>query len=176
MEFNTVNAYSRERRSLSPSSLAPIPNYGPRFLIFNFFFAYGILSSRTLKQYYGIDHNVSPREDLAKYGESAVREGKITRKQLEMLKRNESAHANAVENFTLLVAGVLFASQAGVARENINAAALTYTVARICYGVIYILVDDPAWSQLRGLTWWTGNLSCFYLLWKAGSALNAHAI
>jgi len=160
----------RAAGSLSPTS---IPNYGPSFLIFNFIFAYGILSSRTLKQYYGIDHNASPREDLAKYGETAVREGKITQKQLEMLRRNESAHANAVENFPLLVAGVVFASQAGVARETINAAALTYTIARICYGVIYLVVDHPVWSQLRSLTWWTGNFTCFYLLWKAGSALNA---
>jgi uncharacterized MAPEG superfamily protein len=158
--------------SLGPSSIS---NHGPSYLIFNFLFAYGVLSSRTLKQYFGIDNNVSPREDLAKYGEAAVREGKITRKQLEMLKRCESAHANAVENFTLLVAGVLFASLAGVAREHINAAALTYTIARMCYGAIYISIDHPAWSQLRGLTWWTGNLSCFYLLWKAGRALNVHA-
>jgi uncharacterized MAPEG superfamily protein len=162
----------RAAGSLDPAS---IPNYGPSFLIFNFLFAYGVLAPRTLKQYFGIDHNVSPREDLAKYGEAAVRDGKMTRKQLDMLKRNESAHANAVENFPLLVAGLLFASYAGVPRQTINATALTYTVARICYGAIYILIDRLGWSLLRSLTWWTGNLSCLYLLWKAGSALNGYA-
>ncbi|CAI7621809.1 unnamed protein product [Penicillium glandicola] len=107
------------------ASLPKTPNYGPGFITFNFILAYGLLSSRTLKQWYGLDHQVSPREDLAKYGEAAVREGKITRRQLDMLKRNESAHANAVENFPLLVAGVLFASLAGVPAQKINAAALS---------------------------------------------------
>ncbi|OQE11568.1 hypothetical protein PENVUL_c002G04035 [Penicillium vulpinum] len=146
-------------------------NYGPLFLTSNFILAYGVLSSRTLKQWYGLDHQVSPREDLAKYGEVAVHEGKITRRQLDMLKRNESAHANAVENFPLLVAGVLFASMAGVPAKKINAAALSYTIARIVYGAVYILVDHPTWSQVRGLVWWWGNLSSFFLLWKAGELL-----
>ncbi|CAI7596285.1 unnamed protein product [Penicillium discolor] len=149
------------------ASLDPNSNHGPIFLTFNFILAYGILSSRTLKQWYGLDHQVSPREDLTKYGEAAVREGKITRRQLDMLKRNESAHANAVENFPLLVAGVLFASLAGVPARRVNAAALSYTVARVVYGAVYIFVDHPTWSQVRGLVWWWGNVSCFFLLWKA---------
>ena len=147
------------------------PNHAPAFLGFHFIYAYGILSSRTLKQWYGIDHQASPREDLAKYGEAAVREGKLTRKQLDMLKRNESAHANSVENFPLLIAAVLFASHAAVPAQNINAASLSYTIARIGYGVVYILVDHPKWSHLRGLMWWWGNVSCLYLLWKAGQLL-----
>ncbi|KAJ5374132.1 hypothetical protein N7517_006138 [Penicillium concentricum] len=153
------------------SSLNPAPNHGPIFLTFNFILAYGLLSSRTLKQWYGLDHQVSPREDLSKYGETAVREGKITRKQLDMLKRNESAHANAVENFPLLVAGVLFASLAGVPAQKVNAAALSYTVARVVYGGVYIFVDHPTWSWVRGWVWWWGNSSCFYMLWKAGELL-----
>jgi uncharacterized MAPEG superfamily protein len=148
-----------------------IPNYGPVFLGFHFLWAYGVLSSRTLKQWYGIDHNESPRDDLAKHGEAAVREGKLTRKQLDQLKRIESAHANSVENYALLVGSVLFASHAGVPTQTINAAGLSYTLARICYAVIYILVDHPKWSQLRGMTWWWGNLSCFALLYHAGKSL-----
>lgn len=153
------------------SSTATLPNYGPAFVGFHFLYAYGVLSSRTLKQWYGIDHNVSPREDLAKYGEAAVREGKLTRRQLDMLKRNEWAHANSVENFSLLVASLLFASHAGVSVGTINAAGFSYTVARIFYSVVYILVDHPKWSQLRGLCWWWGNVSCLVLLWKAGRLL-----
>lgn len=160
-------------RGASSFDASDVPNYGPATVIFHFIYAYGILSSRTLKQYYGIDHNESPREDLAKYGEVAVREGKLTRKQLNMLKRNESAHANAVENFTLLVAAVTLSTIAGVPRTTINAAALTYTIARVAYGPIYIFIDHPAWSQIRGITWWTGNLSCLFLLWSAGKKLNA---
>lgn len=152
---------------------SPIPNYGPAFLAFHFLWAYGILSSRTLKQWYGIDHQVSPREDLAKYGEAAVRDGKITRKQLDMLKRIESAHANSVENYSFLVGSLLFASYAGVPSQIINAAGLSYTIARIIYGFVYIFVDSPTWSQTRGLVWWWGNVSCFTLLYQAGKRLSA---
>lgn len=148
-----------------------IPNYGPYFLAFHFLYAYGILSSRTLKQWYGIDHQVSPREDLVKYGEAAVRDGKLSRRQLDMLKRNEAAHANSVENFTLLVASILFASYAGVPAQTINAAGVSYTVARLCYAAVYIMVDHPKWSAVRGVVWWWGNVSCLMLLWKAGELL-----
>jgi len=155
--------------SLSKLGLSAFPstNYTPVILGFQFIYAYGILSSRTLKQWYGLDHNVSPREDLSKYGDAAVRSGKITQRQLDMLKRNEAAHANSVEGFSLLVAGLGIASAAGVSSRVINAAGLSYTIARLAYGAIYVLVDHPKWSQLRGLTWWWGNLSCLYLLWEA---------
>ncbi|KAH8695657.1 hypothetical protein BGW36DRAFT_361335 [Talaromyces proteolyticus] len=106
----------RAASALEPSGLTSttiIPNYGPD-LMFHFLFAYGILSSRTLKRYYKIDHNVSPQEDLTKYGEAARRDGKLTRPQLELLRRNEAAHANAVENYTLLVAAIVLATGTGV--------------------------------------------------------------
>ncbi|GAB1313200.1 Membrane-associated proteins in eicosanoid and glutathione metabolism [Madurella fahalii] len=151
---------------------ANVPNYAPAFLGFHFIFAYGVLSSRTLKQWYGIDHNESPRYDLAKYGDAAVASGKITQKQLDMLKRNESAHANAVENYTFFVGALGFATLAGVDRTLINRAGLTYTIARVAYGAVYILIDDPLWSQIRGITWWIGNCSCLYLLYKAAGKLN----
>ncbi|KAL2818728.1 hypothetical protein BDW59DRAFT_151912 [Aspergillus cavernicola] len=156
-----------------PSTI--IPNYGPTTLIFHFLFAYGVLSSRTLKQIYGLDHNGSPREDLTKYGEAAVTSGKITRAQLNMLRRNESAHANAVENYALLVAAVGMASLAGVSNVVINRACLTYTIARVVYGAVYILVESDTWSQARGICWWVGNLSCLTLLWKAGGLLGVVA-
>jgi uncharacterized MAPEG superfamily protein len=149
-----------------------IPNYAPALLGFHFIFAYGLLSSRTLKQWYGLDHNESPRYDLAKYGDAAVAAGRITQRQLDMLRRNEAAHANAVENYALLVGAVGMATFAGVDRTLINRAGLTYTVARVAYGVVYILIDHPRWSQVRGVTWWIGNASCLYLLYKAAGKLN----
>jgi uncharacterized MAPEG superfamily protein len=150
-----------------------IPHYGPYALIFNFIFAYGLLSSRTLKQYYGIDHNSSPREDLTKYGDAAVSSGKITRAQLEMLKRNESAHANAVENYALLVAAVAVAGFAGVENVAVNRAVVGYTLVRIAYAAVYVLVPTgyERLSQLRGVCWWTANVCCFGLLWRAGQLL-----
>jgi uncharacterized MAPEG superfamily protein len=160
-------------RGASPTSL--IPNYAPAFLAFHFIWAYGVLSSRTLKQWYGIDHNESPRYDLDKYGNEAMKSGKITQKQLDMLRRNESAHANAVENYAFFGTAIGFASLAGVDRRLINRAGLVYTVARVAYGFVYILIEDRLWSQLRGITWWIGNGSCLYLLWKAGAELNKTA-
>ncbi|QDS73240.1 hypothetical protein FKW77_004025 [Venturia effusa] len=136
------------------------------FLGFNWFYAYGILSSRTLKQFYGIDHNSSPRQDLNKYAEMAVREGKMTREQVDMVQRCEAASANSVEGYTLFVGAVLFALYAKVPVSVVNKACAVYTVARLAYGPIYIFVSDDRWSQFRGLTWWTGNLSCLYLLWQ----------
>lgn len=156
---------------LGTTTTLPVPNYGPFFLGFHFIFAYVGISSRSLKRWYGIDHQTSPREDVAKYGEAAVRDGKITRRQLDMLKRNEAAHANSVENFTLLAASVLFASVAGVPAQTINLAGLSYTLARFVYGAVYILSDRPAWGAVRGLVWWWGNFSCFRLLWAAGKLL-----
>lgn len=60
-----------------------------------------LTSTRSLKFRAGIDHNANPRYDLAKYGERAVAEGKMTRKQLGRLQRGASAHANSIESFTL---------------------------------------------------------------------------
>lgn len=154
------------------SSATNVPNYAPAFLSFNFIWAYCVLASRTPKQWYGIDHQESPRQDLDKYGNEAVKSGKITQKQLDMLRRNEAAHANAVENYAVLVGAIGFASVAGVDRRLINRAGLTYTIARVAYGFVYILIEDRLWSQLRGIVWWIGNGSCLYLLWQAGSKLN----
>lgn len=154
------------------SASEKIPSYAPGFLAFHFLLAYGLLSSRTIKQWYGIDHNESPRYDLATHGEAAVRAGKLTRGQLEMIKRNESAHANAVENYAFFAVAIAFATFSGVERVSVNRAGLIYTLARIAYGAIYILIGHPLWSQLRGITWWIGNCSCLYLLWKASGMLN----
>ncbi|EFX06373.1 hypothetical protein CMQ_6694 [Grosmannia clavigera kw1407] len=153
--------------------MAPtLTNHAPAYLCFHFIFAYGVLSSRTLKQFWGLDHNASPRYDLAKYGESAVTSGRIQRWQLEMLQRNESAHANAVENFTFFATAIGFATFSGVNRDVVNRAGLVYSAARVAYGLVYILIDHPLWSQIRGITWWIGNGTCLYLLYKASEKLN----
>jgi uncharacterized MAPEG superfamily protein len=61
---------------------------------------------------------------------------------------------------------VLFALNAKVPTRVVNTACAVYTMARLAYGPIYIFVSDDRWSQFRGLTWWTGNVSCLYLLWQ----------
>jgi uncharacterized MAPEG superfamily protein len=147
-------------------------SWAPAYVSFHFFFAYCVLAPRHLKQIYGLDHNVSPREDLGKYGEAAVQSGKITRGQLEMMRRNESAQANSIENYILFVGAMGFATFAGVEPELVNRAGLVYTVARIAYGLIYVLVDRRYLSLLRSVSWWVGNISCLWLLRRAGSKLN----
>ncbi|KAJ2976436.1 hypothetical protein NUW58_g8087 [Xylaria curta] len=151
---------SQRRWAYEPPAGLSVSELGAGLLSWQFVFAYGLLSSRTLKQWYGIDHNASPREDLAKHGDAAVRSGKITQKQLDMLKRNESAHANSVENYALFAAALGFATFAGVKPHLINRAGLLYTVARFAYGVVYIFIDHDVWSQIRGVTWWTGSNWC----------------
>lgn len=84
------------------------PNYAAALLIANWAFAYGLMSTRGAKIYYGIDNNVAPREDLSKYGEAAVRAGKLSQRTLNKLKRQEAAHANAVEGYPLFVAASMF--------------------------------------------------------------------
>jgi uncharacterized MAPEG superfamily protein len=149
-----------------------IPNHAPTFVSLNFALAYLIRAPRHLKQIYGIDHNISPREDLVKYGDAAVKSGKITQKQLDMMRRNESAHANAIENYILFVGAMSFATFAGVERELINRAGLVYTVARVAYAVFYIMIDQTMWSLFRSAAWWVGNISCLWLLYRAGGKLN----
>lgn len=158
---------------LRSNGLSPVPNQAPYHTIFNFVFAYMVLSSRTPKQFFGIDHNVNPREDVARFGEKAVQDGKITRKQLNMLKRNEAAHANAMEHFPVFVGSALFAIVSKVPNETINRACTVYSVARVVYGVAYVVVDNVKYSYIRSVAWWASNISCLYLLWKSGKAMSA---
>jgi hypothetical protein len=81
-----------------------VPNYAATLLLANWALAYGLMSTRLTKLYYGIDNNAAPREDLATFGEAAVKAGKLDRRTLNKLKRREAAHANAVEGYSLFVA------------------------------------------------------------------------
>lgn len=69
-----------------------------------------MFSTRGAKFRLGLDHNTSPREDLNKYGEAAVQAGKVSRSTLNRLKRQEAAHANAVEGFPFFVGASKFLS------------------------------------------------------------------
>lgn len=79
-------------------------NYAPMFTLANWLYAYCTLSPRFAKMAVGLDHNLSPREDLSKYGDAAVQAGKLSRRRLEQIRRMQSAHENSVEGFTLFVA------------------------------------------------------------------------
>jgi len=79
-------------------------NYAPAFTLANWLYAYCTLSPRFAKMAVGLDHNLSPRVDLSKYGDAAVQAGKLSRRRLEQIRRMQSAHENSVEGFTLFVA------------------------------------------------------------------------
>ncbi|KIX04780.1 uncharacterized protein Z518_05651 [Rhinocladiella mackenziei CBS 650.93] len=158
---------------LHANGLTPVPCQAPYHAIFNFMFAYVFLSSRLLKNSYGIDHNVNPREDITRFGEKAVHDGKITRQQLNMLKRNEAAHANAMEHFPVFIGSTLFAIVSQVPNVTINRVCTIYSAARVVYAMAYLSVENVRFSYIRSLAWWISNFSCIYLLWKSGQALNA---
>jgi uncharacterized MAPEG superfamily protein len=149
----------------------PVANYAPYHAMFNFIWAHIITSSRALKLRYGLDHNVNPREDVARFGEKAVQDGKITRQQLNRLKRNEAAHANAIEHYPVFVACILFATVSKVPNETINRACAIYSIARIVHTIAYVSVDKWKHSWIRSLAWWISNFSCIYLFWQSGKTL-----
>lgn len=155
------------------SASSPVPALAPYYLMFNIVLSYSVLTTRPLKQMAGIDNNVSPREDVTKYGETAVREGKLSRAQLERIKRLESCHANSVENLPILMSALLFATYAGVPNYSINRTALIYSCARVAYAISYVYTTKEALSYLRSILWWTGTGNCLALLWSAGKAMNA---
>ena len=140
----------------------------------------------------GIDHNLSPRGDLSKYGEVAVREGKLSRRRLDQIRRMQSAHENSVEGFTLFVASgefpkskhkdkgrvsgltvsaVLFATYAVIPNTTVNAICIWYTVSRLAYGAAYILIESERLSIVRTAIWWSCNASCITGLILAARAL-----
>ena len=90
---------------LTTIGLGPASNlHASGFLMWNWLYAYGVLSSRTMKQYYGVDHNKAPRQDSGEYCEQAVKEGRLSRQTLDRIKRTEAASANSVEGYTFFVA------------------------------------------------------------------------
>ncbi|KAL9075461.1 MAG: hypothetical protein Q9161_001533 [Pseudevernia consocians] len=147
------------------------PNYAPAFTIANWFFAYCTLSTRFSKISLGIDHNTSPREDLSKYGDAAVRAGKLSQRRLEQIRRMQSAHENSVEGFTLFVAAVVFATYGGVPNATVNGICVWYTLSRLAYGAAYIWIESRRLSMVRSAIWWSCNASCITGLVLAGRAL-----
>jgi uncharacterized MAPEG superfamily protein len=157
----------------SALGLSSSRNTGPYYAIFNFLFAHIILTPRTMKQIYGIDHNVNPREDLATYGERAVQEGKITRAKLDLIKRVQSAQANAIENYPVWLGSVLFATLAKVPNETINKVCVIYTAARLAHAVAYLTTTTVNYSYIRTVAWKVGLVSYVYLFWQSAKYLNA---
>lgn len=106
------------------------------------------------------------------YGPILVKEGKITEARLRKLKRQQSAHENAVEHFPFFAVATVLAIQARLPNAMINRYGLVYTLVRIGYAIAYAQTEDETLSLIRGAFWWISNITCFRLIWFAGKALN----
>lgn len=154
------------------TSLQPPPSYAAFYLCFHFIFAYTLTSSRLWKLYYRLDHQISPRQDLDKYGARAVSSGKISQKTLDQIRRVEGAHANSMEHFAFFAAAIIWAHVAGVETGVVNARALAYTIYRISYYLAYVMVTDLRVSYLRGVAWWASSIVCMRLIWSGGNSID----
>ncbi|KAG9248357.1 hypothetical protein BJ878DRAFT_476513 [Calycina marina] len=137
---NTLSIYHFSPLTLglrAVSEQGAVPLYSAGFLIANFVSAYLILASRHPRQWYGFDHNSAPSEDIDKYGEALVSAGKLSRSKPNAIKRWQAAGTNALENLPLFIAAVLLGTHAGVDHGGMNGLMMLYTVARLCYAVVY---------------------------------------
>ncbi|RDW91646.1 hypothetical protein BP5796_02811 [Coleophoma crateriformis] len=134
------------------------------FLIANFFLSYFFLTPRGYRMLLGLATNRNPRQDMANFSEKMVAEGRITREQVDRLGRWEAAQQNAVENFPLFVAAILFALIGNQNTTTIVGFGIGYTMARIFYGIAYIMTDNEMWSYARSILWWAGNVLCFWVI------------
>ncbi|KAJ5808966.1 hypothetical protein N7474_010235 [Penicillium riverlandense] len=147
------------------------PNHASTLLLANWALAYVLMSTRAQKFFYGLDHNVMPRDDLSKYGEAAVQAGKLDRRTLNKLKRQEAAHANAQEGYPFFVAAILVSLYAGVDNKTINTIGVWYTASRLAFSLLYSYIETSPASYLRSVAWWSGNISCITGLVLAGKKL-----
>ncbi|EED16903.1 conserved hypothetical protein [Talaromyces stipitatus ATCC 10500] len=140
-------------------------NYTSAFILWNWAYAYLLTSPRTLTIRAGLDHNENPRFDLAKYGERAVTEGKLTRKRLQQIQRAQSAHQNSIESFALFASTMVLMNVAKLDAETINLIGALYSIFRVSYVKAYYYIEDRHLSILRSIVWHCGNFSCFYGIW-----------
>ena len=75
--------------------------------------------------------------------------------------RSQGAHLNGYEAFPFFAAAVILAEMRAVPQGTVNALAVAFIVARICYVLLY-LTDRPRW---RSVVWSVGlacNLAIFF--------------
>lgn len=160
---------------LSEAGLEPAARPGA-IILSQFFLNYLITQPRFQKIAYGIDNNADPRPDLAEKGPKAVKEGKLSQKQLDRINRLQSAHNNGLENLPLFSLAICFALIAKVPGSFVNKFGLTYTLARVAYVLNYYYVETEGASQVRTMLWWIGNISCATAIWKAAKAYGSNSL
>ena len=88
-----------------------------------------------------------------------------------MIKRLGFAHNNAIESYPFFTSAVLLALHAKVETGMLNGLMALYTVARLGYAVVYVTLESDTISQIRGVIWWVGNISCLSMMYLAGKKL-----
>ncbi|KAI5199906.1 hypothetical protein E4T39_05937 [Aureobasidium subglaciale] len=173
----TMSSFLTNLGLTANNSLAPLPNYGPQFLLANFLLSYVLTTTRFQKSSYGCDNNINPRYDLeSPRAEQLVSKGKLTQAQLEQLRRIQSAHSNSMEHYTVFTAAVLCSLIAKLDSGMLNRYATIYTLVRAAYFYVYRQNTTKQAAYGRSLLWWAGNIVCIRLFWFAGKALNAHVL
>ncbi|CAD6452165.1 0fb3b0b0-a4c8-4d97-afd4-ddaad54e19b3 [Sclerotinia trifoliorum] len=135
----------------------------PTLLTTQFLLSHLLQSSRLPKRFLHKTSNVSPRQDLTHFPTKDLSQSTIN-----MLLRWEAAQQNAMDNFPIFVAAVLFASFKGVSEDTVASVGWCYVGARLAYWVSYVLAERVKWSFLRSAFWWVGNGICFWLLREGG--------
>ncbi|GAB3250375.1 MAPEG family protein [Chitinimonas naiadis] len=73
------------------------------------------------------------------------------------------AQNNSFESHPAFLAAVLVAIQTGVTADQVNIAAVIYTITRVLHGVFYM----ANWASLRSTAWAAGLLAVVYLFIQA---------
>ncbi|MBY0574873.1 MAG: MAPEG family protein [Undibacterium sp.] len=81
-----------------------------------------------------------------------------------MAKRALGAHLNSFESNSAFIAGVLIAHAVHAAQARIDALAIAYIIARVCYGFLYL----HGRGGLRSLVWFIG-FACSIALFLIGA-------
>ncbi|TGO57544.1 hypothetical protein BCON_0064g00120 [Botryotinia convoluta] len=135
----------------------------PTLLTTQFLFSHLLQSARLPRRILHKTSNAAPRQDLANFPPKDLSPSTIS-----MLLRWEAAQQNALDNFPIFAAAILFASFRGVSEDTISSVGWSYVSVRLAYWVAYVGIESVKWSFLRSATWWVGNGLCFWLLREGG--------
>ena len=91
----------------------------------------------------GLNHNVYPRDDLAKASST------LPPAEAAKLKRREAAHINGFENFPLFAAAMIVGNEAGLEARTLNLLGVGYLITRGVYTWLYVTVTKEKNSHFR---------------------------
>ena len=106
--------------------------------------------------------NVNPRgEDNAQLLKKT-----LPRDKLAKYERAMAAHANGIENFSLLAAAVIGGNMARLDPSTLNTVSGVFLALRVAYNVAYIHTTTRPWSGLRSGIWISSVGCCLYVQFR----------